>query len=65
MRSIVDYRDGTLTLTLSKLRESLANLGSLVREINIRSEAVDACLGILRLLEELRIPGRGRAVLGS
>jgi hypothetical protein len=60
----IDY-DGTLTLALSKLCESLTNLGSLVREINIRSEAVDACLGILRLLEELGIPRRGCGVLSA
>jgi hypothetical protein len=52
----VDHSDGTLTLTPPELRKSLANLGSFVREIDVRREAVDACLGILRLLEEFRVP---------
>ena len=52
----LDHSDGTLTLAPSERCESLANFRRLVRKIDVGCEAVDACLGILRLLEEFRIP---------
>ena len=64
-RTRLDHSDGILTLAPSELRESLANFSRLVGEIDVGCEAVDACLGILRLLEEFRVPCRGRGVLGA